>query len=77
LGRTSGTFRFDFQAFTIPDRFEVFYEGKLLFDSGVVSGSGSQLLTFGPGSATFVTVRATGFDAGTLYEYAVGCPISV
>ena len=36
LGQSSGTFRFAYNAFTIPDRFEILYEGSTLLDTGFV-----------------------------------------
>ena len=72
LGRTSGTFPFSYQAFSIPDRFEVIYEGRTLLDTGSVSGGATQNLTY-TGSATVITVVVTG-PSGTLWNYTVGCP---
>ena len=72
LGRTSGTFAFTYEAFSVPDRFEVIYEGRTLLDTGSVSGGATHSLTYA-GSATVVTVTVTG-PSGTAWEYTVGCP---
>ena len=74
LGRTQGTFTFSWDSFAVPDRYEVLYEGTVIFDTGNVSGSGTQQIVYGPGATTRVTVRTTGQAAGTLWRYTVGCP---
>src|SRR5439155_17932941 len=60
LGRNSGTVTIDYNAFTAPDQFEIFYEGALIFTTGgPVVGTGSATVPFGPGQSTFVTVTVT------------------
>ena len=85
LGRTSGTFSFFYDAFTIPDRFEVIYQGHTLHDTGFVPfpdprvapptipGSGTVSLTYS-GTSSVVTVIVTGSESGTAWDYVVGCP---
>lgn len=74
LGRTSGTFVFTWEAYSIPDKFEVFYQGATLFTTGgFVSGPGSRSISYS-GSATFVTVVVTGSSSGTDWDYTVSCP---
>jgi len=74
LGATSGTFDFTYDAFSIPDQFDISYEGNVVFTTGgPVSGSATVPVTYGPGSATSVTVVVTG-PSGTAWEYIVGCP---
>jgi hypothetical protein len=73
LGRANGTFNFSFDAFNIPDRFEVIYQGHTLLDTGNVSQTGSHNLTYS-GTATLVTVIVTGSAPGTAWNYTVGCP---
>jgi hypothetical protein len=73
LGRTSGTFQFIRDAFGIPDRFEVIYEGHVLLDTGNVSGAATHSITYGPGTSTSITVRVTG-PTGTAWTYTVSCP---
>jgi FecR protein len=78
LGRTSGTFAFSYQAFDVPDRFEVFYKGNRLLDTGLVPRQGSPgaatvNLTYG-GASTTVTVIVTGSQPGTAWTYTVACP---
>ena len=72
LGRSSGAFKFQYEAFGIPDRFQVKYEGNTLLDTGSVSNAGVHNLTFA-GSDTTVTVTVIGPN-GTAWEYIVNCP---
>ena len=53
---TTGTLIINYDFFTIPDDLRVYYEGQRIFDSGVVSGSGTYSVDFGPGSATNVVI---------------------
>jgi hypothetical protein len=75
LGRTSGTFRFQYEAFGIPDQFEIFYQGARIYTTaGAVSGNNGagQLVTYS-GISTQVAVRVTG-PTGTAWNYTVFCP---
>ena len=66
--------RIIFDAFAIPDRFQVTYEGQTLLDTGFVSGGGAQRLTYS-GSSTQVTVTVIGnANIGTAWTYIVNCP---
>lgn len=72
------SFLFEWEAFFVPDQFEVLYEGVVVFDTGVVGdavgeGSGSMAVLLPAGTSTQVTVRVTG-PVGTLWEYKVNCP---
>jgi hypothetical protein len=73
LGATSGTFVFDFEAFSVPDRFEVIYMGDTLLDTGPVSGGAALGLSYS-GSSSLVTVIVTG-PSGTAWNYALNCPV--
>src|SRR4051812_12180491 len=73
LGVSSGTFDFSYDAFSIPDQFEVIYEGNTLLDTGSVSGAATVPITYS-GTSTEVTVRVTGPDPSTAWEYTVACP---
>jgi hypothetical protein len=75
LGATSGTFTFTYDAFTVPDRFQVLYEGQPLLDTGFVSGASSRSIAFS-GSSSTVTVTVTGSAPGTAWNYTVGCATS-
>ena len=74
LGRTSGTFQFAYDAFSVPDRFDITYEGNTIFTTGgFVSGSASVNVPFN-GSSTTVTVTVIGSSPGTIWNYTVNCP---
>jgi hypothetical protein len=73
LGRTSGTFVFDWDALAIPDKFDVSYQGTLLFSTGFVSFTGTKTLSYS-GTSTKVTVVVTGSAPGTAWTYVVNCP---
>ncbi len=72
LGTTSGSFVFTYQAFSVPDRFEVIYMGSPLLDTGSVSGGATVNLSFS-GTSSLITVIVTG-PSGTAWNYTVNCP---
>lgn len=55
-GLTSGSIQIDYNFFTIPDRMTVYYQGTLLWDSGLISGTGTQTINYGPGTSTVVDI---------------------
>jgi len=69
------SFVFEWTAFTIPDQFQVIYEGSTIFDTGLVSGGGSTIVLVPSGTSTQVTVRVNGPQAGTAWTYRVNCPV--
>jgi hypothetical protein len=77
LGKASGTFDFTWDMNSIKDHMTVTYEGRVLVDTGCVSGGGSVLLRY-TGRATNVVVSVepnceTG-TTGTAWSFSVGCP---
>lgn len=76
LGKRSGTFGFLWQMQSVRDQMRVVYEGRQLFDTGCVSGSGSRSLSFS-GSSRTVTINVQPNCAGgsnTYWEFTVTCP---
>ncbi len=74
LGSTSGTFRFTYAAYSIPDQFDIYYEGTLIYTTGgPVSGFGDVMVSYGPGTSTVIEVVVTG-PSGTVWDYTVYCP---
>ncbi|MCW3054919.1 MAG: hypothetical protein JWN14_4089, partial [Chthonomonadales bacterium] len=73
LGMNCGSFDFRYQAFSIPDQFQVFYEGKTMLDTGSVSGGTTVPILFG-GTTNQVIVVVTASLEGTQWNYTVGCP---
>ena len=69
-----GKFQFTYDAYRIPDRFQVFSENDVLFDTGgPVSGGQTVELTLSCLS-TIIRVVVTAELDGTAWEYTVGCP---
>ena len=74
MGRTSGTFSLSYDTFNIPDQFDVYCQGALIYTTGgPVSGSARVPATFS-GSSTQVTIVVTG-PSGTAWDYTVACPV--
>jgi hypothetical protein len=87
MGATSGTFEFYIAAYNVPDRFQVFYEGNVIFDQEIGTGATGSLgspnvdpvydktvqVPFGPGVSQQVTVVVTG-ASGTVWDYRISCP---
>jgi len=77
LGKSSGTFDFNYEMFGIKDRMIVAYEGTQLLDTGCVSGGATVSLTYGPGSATTISVQVIPnceATTGTSWNFTVNCP---
>lgn len=55
-GQTSGTVMINFDFYALPDDMRVYYDGTLLYDSGLVSNTGATNLQYGPGNSTVITV---------------------
>jgi hypothetical protein len=73
-GENSGTITINYDFFALPDDMRVYYEDQLLFDSGLVSFTGSTNLGYGPGSATaFAVVMNPGGNSepNTAWFYSV------
>ncbi len=55
-GGNAGILQIDYDFIDVPDTLRVYYQGALIYDSGLVSGVGSIRLPFGPGDATEITI---------------------
>ncbi len=77
MGKTSGTFTFDYNTYSIPDEIRVYYESATLFDTGCVGATGHPSLKFSGGTRS-VTVQVfpncNGNTSGTAWDFTVGCP---
>src|SRR5204863_4945466 len=72
LTNTEGTLVIDYDFFGIPDDLRVYYDGDLLFDTGLISGAGTFSVEFGPGVSTNLVVVMNEGDnnnQGTLWNY--------
>jgi len=69
-----GSFTFRYNAFNIPDQFQVFADGDLLFDTGG-KVSGQRTVTLSASClSTIIRVVVTADLSGTAWNYTVGCP---
>jgi hypothetical protein len=77
MGRTSGTFTFDYQTYSQRDRIQVIYEGRTIFDTGCVGESRTGVSISFSGATTVVTVTVTPNcqgGSGTAWNYTLHCP---
>jgi subtilisin-like proprotein convertase family protein len=74
VGRSSGPVTVSWNFFTVPDTMDIYYEGALIFSSGLVSFSGTTNLNFGPGVSTQleVVMNATNHPTKTYWTYTIG-----
>jgi hypothetical protein len=76
MGRSSGSFVFQYDTYSIPDRIIVSYEGSVLFDTGCVGQADSRTLIYS-GTSTAITVQVIPNCTGTTstaWVYTVDCP---
>jgi len=76
LGKTSGTFNFQYQTYTQKDQLKLTYGGSLLYDTGCVGENKTVPITYS-GSSSMVTVEVIpncAGGSGTLWNYTVHCP---
>lgn len=71
-GRNSGSVTLRWDAYGIPDLFEVSYAGNTLFSTGTISGAGSHTVSYS-GSSSTVSVKVVGADTGTAWEFTLSC----
>jgi len=69
------TVRLAYQMLRIPDRLEIIYKGKIIYNTGFVSGFKTRTLSFNE-TPKEITVVLTGNPANyrTLWAYRVDCP---
>jgi len=76
LGQTSGSFIFEYDTYSVPDRIQVIYEGRVLFDTGCVGKNESVSISFS-GHSDVITIKVTPNCNGTTstgWEFTVHCP---
>lgn len=59
----------NYEAYTVPDQFQIIYEGRVIYDSGVVSGAGSPTAD-AAGTSPYVTIRVITPDSGTAWVWS-------
>ena len=77
IGSRSGVVEIIYDAMTIPDEFNVFYDGQLVASSsGLVSGQGSFRWNYNaqPGKPDYCIVEVSAPQNNTEWEYLVNCP---
>lgn len=62
-----------------PDRIQVYYQGRQVYNTGLIGdrineGNGSKRIQVPAGADNFVTVKVTGPEEGTRWDYTVYCP---
>ena len=73
-GQTSGIIGINYNFYDLPDDMKVYYDGNLLFDSGLVSYTGSTNIAYGPGNSTSFTIvmnQGGNTNANTSWFYSV------
>lgn len=69
-----GTFPFFYNAYVIPDHFQIFQDDNIIYDTGgEVSGEATIMVT-AVGQTTLIRVVVIANEQGTAWTYTVGCP---
>jgi len=76
-GQSSGSISINWNFFDIPDWMHVYYGGNLIMDTGLVGGTGSTNLNYGPGTSTVLTIVMneggnTNAMGDTAWDFTVG-----
>lgn len=73
-GVDHGTIQIDYSMYSLPDFLRVYYQGALLFDSGLVSEAGTWYVDYGPGDSTLLTIvvnEGGNYDPNTAWDYVI------
>jgi subtilisin-like proprotein convertase family protein len=71
-GSNWGTVKVDYEYYDIPDTMHIYYDGVRIYDSGLINGSGSFSVDYGPGNSTRVAIvlnEAGNSQPSTLWQY--------
>ena len=74
LTSATGNVIFNYKAFTIPDQFEVIYDGETILNTGYISGSGSFVFAKTSTTVNVAFVRVTAELGGTAWNFSMSCP---
>jgi hypothetical protein len=70
-----GIFDAFYEMYTVPDSMVIEYEGNVIFTTGgLVSGSATIPVSYGPGTSTRIKVTMTGSNSGTVWKARIDCP---
>ncbi len=77
ISTSAGWVTVQYNMFTIADQLKLIYEGKVIFDSGVVTGS-NKVERFINGASSILYVKMTGIDenVSTKWQFIVNCRLS-
>lgn len=76
-GGNESTVSLSYEFYTIPDRIEMYYDGRKLFEVGPTSGTGSQQFTL-PATGRQIGITLTGNeDPQTRWWYTISCTTTV
>jgi subtilisin-like proprotein convertase family protein len=80
VGRNQGTLFVDYDFYQAPDTMTVYYDGGVIYDSGLISSNGQVTIPFGPGVSTNLVIimnETNNYDTNSLWEYTatVACPM--
>lgn len=70
-GSSQGTITINYDFLQVPDDMRVYYDGQVIFDTGLVSGAATITVPYGPGTSTSVEIvmnEGSGL-AGTIWTY--------
>jgi subtilisin-like proprotein convertase family protein len=73
-GEVSGIVAINYDFYALPDDMRIYYEGQLLYDSGLVSSAGVTNINYGPGNSTSITIimnEGGNVDTNTAWFYTV------
>ena len=72
---TSGILRIDYNFFTVPDTMDVYYDGVLIYSTGLIGGNNGGVplqIPYGPGTGTSITIvmnQGNNSNTGTRWVY--------
>ncbi|MDB6033648.1 MAG: Peptidase and in kexin sedolisin, partial [Verrucomicrobiales bacterium] len=70
-GVNEGSIQIDYDFQTIDDQMQIFYDGRVIYDTGMINGIGSFTVDFGPGTSTDVVIvmNPRNGNTGTGWSY--------
>merc|ERR1712137_346144 len=72
-GSTSGSLKLEYEMYQIKDEMKLFYENKMLFDTGGLVSGNAQITVNIDGTDKFVYIEMNAPTDGTLWRFKVDC----
>ena len=72
-GTNSGTISVSYNFYSAPDRMTIYYGGALIFDTTLISGTGSNTIAYGPGTDDFLEIvmnEGANTNSTTVWDYS-------